>query len=172
MNVLIDGFQCVWNRCAFNLAFQEYCFNMKLLILILSFAINCLASPNGAPALQSVCDDLTPNHGVAAQESVGPYSLIVASPSKIKGGETIRIEIQAATGKSFKGFFLLTRTNEAEFRVLGEFLADEDEATPFNFRDCSGHTRNAVTHFNNELKEKISLKWKAPLNFEGSIHFR
>jgi Reeler domain len=142
-----------------------------IFLLFFSLVAHCLGRPDGAPALQSVCENLNPSHnGIIAQDTPSPYRIVVSSTS-VKSGEIIDVEIQGE-GRTFKGFFLLARTNEQEFQVLGEFLPDENEETSFNFRDCSGYTHNAVTHFNSELKDRISFKWRAPDIFDGSIHFR
>jgi hypothetical protein len=114
---------------------------------------------------------MTPNHGFSAQSSESPYHLEVSS-SSVKSGDVLKIQITSDEGKDFRGFLLLARTNEPEFQILGEFEADEDESTLFNYRDCYGKTRNAVTHSSRELKTKIGFKWKAPADFTGSIHFR
>lgn len=110
-------------------------------------------------------------HGVLPQESVSPFHLVTSS-TFIKGGEIIEIEIQADEGRRFKGFFMLVRTNADEPQVIGEFLEHEDEQKPFNYRDCYDGSHNAVTHFSNDTKESIKLKWKAPDDFTGSAHFQ
>lgn len=140
-----------------------------LSFFLLTFVGRCLAYPSGAPA--GVCDSLMPNHGQDPQDSISPFHLITSATS-LESGETLRIQIQADDGISFKGFFLQARTNEEEYQIVGEFLEDEEETTPFNFRNCSDGFQNAVTHFDNQDKTKISFSWKAPQNFDGSIHFQ
>lgn len=145
-------------------------FEMNLIfLLLLIFAVSCMSFPTGAPASQSVCDSMTPNHaGALPQESASPYQLVVSSNS-IKSGEILTVEIQANDERSFKGFLLMARTNTEN--IVGEFMQDENELLPFNFRDCSGENHNAVTHSNNDLKNKISFKWRAPEISDGIVHF-
>lgn len=145
---------------------------MRILFLLSLIVVSCRGSPNGAPATQAVCDQMTPNHGVAAQESASPFRLEVSSTS-VKSGEILSVQIISDEGRSFKGFYLKALTNDPENpEVVGEFEADEDESTPFNFRDCSEKTRNAVTHASRDLKSKINFKWKSPISFGGSVHFK
>ena len=141
---------------------------MKEILILLTLVAYSVGSPVGAPA--AACLSMTPNHGVEAQTSESPYRLSV-SETAVKGGEIIKVELLAQPENSFKGFLIQARTSGSEFQIVGEFLEDEDEATPFNFRDCASGTHNAVTHFSRDLKDKISFKWKAPENFEGSIQF-
>lgn len=143
---------------------------MNLIFLfLLTFAVGCLASPTGAPDSETVCERMMPNHaGALPQEFPSPYQLVVSSKS-IKSGEIISIEIQANEERSFKGFLLMARSNTVN--IVGEFMRDENELLPFNFRGCSGVLNSAVTHSDNELKSKISFKWKAPENFNGIVHF-
>lgn len=143
--------------------------NFVLFLVILNLAASCIASPGGAP--QSACDHMTPGHDVTAQEGESPFNIVVSKLS-VEGGEIIDVEIQTTEEKFFKGFLLMARTNEETYRVLGEFLAHEDEETPFNFRTCREGENNAVTHFNNNLKEKIKFKWRAPEGFAGTVRFR
>lgn len=146
---------------------------MKILLalIVISFgATICLASPNGAPP--AACDNMTPGHGVEAQTTISPYQLRVLQRS-VKGGETVTVEIfSTVAGESFKGFLLQARTEGDDYEVVGEFLENEDEATPFSFRNCSTGIRNAVTHSNNNAKDQMSFIWRAPENFEGPVRFR
>lgn len=145
---------------------------MKLFsaLIVISLAVaKCLTSPNGAPA--EACESMTPGHGVEAQTTISPYQLRVLQKTA-KGGETVNVEIFSTNGDSFKGFLLQARTEGDDYEIVGEFLENEDEATPFSFRNCSTGIRNAVTHFNNSPKEKMSFIWRAPENFEGPVRFR
>lgn len=133
------------------------------------------AYPNGAPP--SVCESLRPNHRdltdnttIIPQAIQSPFELVVSKLSAT-GGELIGIEVQAPAGDYFKGFFLLAFTNENIPRIVGEFSKDEEDETAFNLRDCRSGSSNAVTHADPSEKQKISLKWRAPENFDGSIHF-
>lgn len=140
-------------------------------LIVISFVVaKCLASPNGAPP--AACDHMTPGHGVEAQDTISPYHLSV-SERNVKGGETITVDIfSTVAGERFKGFLLQARTEGDDYEIIGEFLENEDEATPFSFRNCSTGLRNAVTHSENSLKDRISLIWRAPENFEGPVRFR
>ena len=144
---------------------------MKKVFFLISFVINSFGFPNGAPSTQAVCENLLPNHGVGALEFLSPFRLEVSS-SLIKSGEILKVHIIAEEERNFRGFYLLARTNEENFQVLGEFFVDDDESSPFNFRDCYEKTHNAVTHSTRDLKNKMTFKWKAPENFDGSVHFR
>lgn len=136
-------------------------------LFLLFFASRSSAYPSGAPI--QACETLTPNHGVEAQQSESPYR-ITTSATSVDGGETVLVEIEAEQGRPFKGFFLVARVNGAN-QNIGEFLLNEEETTPLNFRNCGDGIRNAATHANPELKPKISVNWKAPLNFAGNIRF-
>lgn len=156
----------------FRKLFKPHSVIMKeVFILILFSSVKYYSAlPIGAP--QSVCDALRPSHdGIEPQESESPYQLI-ASKLSASSGETIGIEIQSKDQNNFKGFFLLAFTNEENPKILGEFFKDNDEVTEFNFRDCRSGSHNAVTHFNSELKHKISFKWRSPDDFEGHVHFQ
>lgn len=146
---------------------------MKLLLalIVISFAVaKCLATPNGAPP--AACESMTPSHGFEAQTTISPYQLRTMQKT-VKGGETITVEIfSTVVGESFKGFLLQARTESVDYEIVGEFLENEDEATPFSFRNCSTGIRNAVTHSNNDPKDRISFIWRAPENFEGPVRFR
>jgi hypothetical protein len=143
----------------------------RVLFSLQFFLICCYSSPTGAPPTQAVCESMTPSHGASAQESESPYHLEVSSFS-VKSGEILKISITADEGRSFKGFLLMALTNDPENPSVGVFEADEDETTPFNFRDCFGKTHNAVTHSSRDLKSKISFKWKVNDNFAGFIQFK
>jgi hypothetical protein len=151
----------------------EEAWKMKTLqfVLLIILAVKTLSSPSGAPDLQAVCDNLTPGHGVAGQEDPSPFSLVI-SQTTAKGGETIRVEIQSSDGRTFRGFYIQARTNAAEFQMIGEFLEDESEASPFNFRSCGTGVNNAVTHANKDDKSSISFNWRAPENFVGTFSFQ
>lgn len=146
---------------------------MKLLsaLIVISFAVTkCLASPNGAPP--AACESMTPGHGFEAQTTISPYQLRTQQKA-VKGGETVTVEIiSTVAGRSFKGFLLQARTEGDDYEIVGEFLENEDEPMPFNFRNCSTGIRNAVTHSNNDPKDRISFIWRAPENFEGPVRFR
>lgn len=146
---------------------------MKILsaLIVISFSVTkCYASPSGAPP--AACDSMTPGHGFDPQTTISPYQLSVSQRS-VKGGETVTVEIfSTVSGESFKGFLLQARTEGDDYEIVGEFLENEDEATPFNFRNCSTGIRNAVTHANNNPKDRMSFIWRAPENFEGPVRFR
>lgn len=145
---------------------------MKLfLVLLVGLAAQCMASPNGAPRSEGICNSMVPSHEVEPEASISPYHLNV-SATTVRGGERIEVEIYSDYEFEFKGFLLEARTNEEEFRIIGEFFSAEGETTKFNYRDCQGGNDNAVTHFDNSFKEKIKFSWQAPYNFNGSIHFR
>ncbi|CRL04023.1 CLUMA_CG017141, isoform A [Clunio marinus] len=139
----------------------------NILIIASDFVTNSLALPNGAP--ESACATMTPQHGVEPQTSESPFRIVVPK-SNINGGEIIDVTIEVDPGRTFKGFFINAKTIEDEPRVVGEFLGNDQEAISYNFRNCGG-TSNTATHSENELKSGITLKWKAPENYQGSIRF-
>jgi Reeler domain len=142
-----------------------------LFLFFLSLAVSSTCSPNGAPATQAICDSLTPGHGVDSQAGPSPFSLVI-SPTSVKGGETVKVEIQSSDSRTFRGFYIQARTTEEQFQVIGEFLEDDSEENPFNFRSCGSGTNNAVTHASRVDKTSISFTWKAPQNFIGTFKFQ
>lgn len=144
---------------------------LRIFLFVSLTAKLAMSSPSGAPATQAVCDSLTPGHEVDSQQGPSPFSLVI-SPTTVKGGDIIKVEIQSSDGRTFRGFYIQARTTEAEFQVLGEFLEDENETTPFNFRSCGGRANNAVTHFSRDDKSSIRFSWKAPQNFVGTMNFQ
>lgn len=142
-----------------------------IIVLLVGLAAWCNAFPNGAPRSEGICNSMVPSHEVEPEVGISPYHLNV-SATTVRGGERIEVEIYSDDEWDFKGFLLQARTNEVEFRIIGEFFPAEGETTKFHYRDCQGGNDNAVTHFDNSPKEKIKFSWQAPHNFNGSIHFR
>lgn len=157
----------------FSSNLRELQFDMKLILCFLvCFSLrNIHSSPNGAPELQSVCESMTPGHPAEPQTSRSPFNIAVSKIS-VKGGETIQVELESTDGRDFKGFYLQARTTSGQTQIVGEFLAAQGEQTPFNFRNCGSNSRNAVTHFDNQPKQRIAFDWRAPEDFEGTIIFQ
>lgn len=146
---------------------------MKLILfLALSFLVKTIfAFPDGAPDTQHMCDSMAPRHSSSdAQQTASPFHLVVSKRSA-EGGALIQVQIVADAGRSFKGFYLKALTKESQSRIVGEFLA-VDKTTQFNFRNCGRETHNAVTHSDNQPKQRVVFNWRVPDNFEGVITFQ
>lgn len=146
---------------------------MRIFISLL-LTLNCISKgfSRSDGINPSTCSSMSVSHdSFIAQEGECPFHILV-SKTFVKVGELLKVVIQADEGRSFRGFHLQARSKVDGTKIIGEFLEDEKEKEKFKFRDCEAETHNAVTHSSNDLKQKISFKWKAPVNFEGEVNFR
>ena len=143
---------------------------MKLFwFFLLSLISKTFSHPDEAST--SLCNITRFSQGFVAQKD-GSDFLIKVSKSSVTSGEIITVEMEAKEEKYFRRFYLEAQSKADETQILGEFLKDEEEQAPVTFMDCGKKTQNTISYFNNDDTQKISLKWKAPENFEGEINFR
>lgn len=98
-------------------------FRFFTVLLVLSSAMLINAYSKGAPA--GACEDMTPQHHVAAQTSKVPYDLIL-SKNAIRSGDTIQIVLKgkSATDK-IKGLLVQARVGN---QPIGKFSVPSNSA--------------------------------------------
>lgn len=66
----------------------------------------------------------------------------------------------------FAGFVI--KASDSEGNAVGSFQEDPK----YNFLDCDGSPRSAVTHQDSDPKAEVSLKWQAPDDFKGDLEIK
>jgi len=108
---------------------------------------------------------MVPGHSAEKQTaSSNPYQIIVKEGS-VKGGGTIEVTISGKKGDEFVGFFLQAR--DADGNPLGEFIPAE----LVKVISCLGKRKNGAHHTSNSPKKEVTLRWKAPSDYQGPITF-
>ncbi|XP_043941542.1 putative ferric-chelate reductase 1 [Protopterus annectens] len=130
-----------------------------LLFCILTVVGNVSGYPNGQ--VSSSCISMQPSHGVNAQTSTPPYSIIVQK-TNYSAGDNITVTIQGNNIQTFKGFLVRTRTasNDAP---IGTFISTDSSAQAIS---CSSLLDGAASHTSNLAKQKVEVQWLAPQSSE------
>lgn len=124
--------------------------------------------PDGAPA--SACQSLMPGHNVAQQFSSAPFSV---NPMNlvIEQGKVLQLNISSQfADKPIGGFIIQARNVNATDKIIGRFLPSADGL--YRLMNCTGGLGNSATHVSPAPKDSITLLWKAPRHFVGSVFFK
>jgi hypothetical protein len=135
--------------------------NLFLLSLVL-FVNDCSGYGKGAPNAPIICETMLPKHNVEPQTTPSPYK-ITLSESKLTGGDTMTIKLEAPEGEYFKGYLVLVKKAGGDTKKpFGQFNVTSNYTQAL---DCFGEQRSAVTHtkdFSSEERKSITLDWVAP----------
>lgn len=139
--------------------------------LISLFAVIKTVTSYGTGAPEGICDSMYPQHGfqLFAQESQAPYKIVPQSDS-VEQGKILKVDVIAEPGNTFKGFMVRAEPVSLPNKIVGTFMTDVNENV--KAMNCFQINSGTITHSNSNEKEKITLEWKAPLDFTGDIMFK
>ncbi|CAG2182137.1 unnamed protein product, partial [Oppiella nova] len=112
--------------------------------------------PTGAP--EAVCEGLVPKHGVAPQTSKSPYVLTAHQTN----GSMIELIIESHQNTPFRGFAIQAHNVNQSNEVIGQFSVQEQDRQHIHTIHCSGGRNNTITHSDKDVKQSVSVQWKAP----------
>ncbi|CAL4124938.1 unnamed protein product [Meganyctiphanes norvegica] len=125
---------------------------LRFSLILVGFLPLALGFSSGAPG--SACEDLIPQHGVAAQIGASPFG-ITPPGDTVQKGSIVELTLHGAPGTSFMGF--IVRAFEGTDGSAGVFQASPNVQP----RTCVG-TKNGATHTSPSLKQQVKLSWTAP----------
>jgi len=131
-----------------------------MFVVVMLFLHGAHGFSSGGPA--SVCDTLSPGHGVAPQNSV-KYGLDV-SAEQITDGQAVQVTIYG--NGNFKGFFLVAK--DLQGNTIGNF----DQSNQYQTKQCSFNLDNAITHRDSSLKPSVTAVWRPQQGFKGQMYFQ
>eukprot|EP00057_Strongylocentrotus_purpuratus_P020985 XP_011675459.1 PREDICTED: putative defense protein 3 [Strongylocentrotus purpuratus] len=127
------------------------------------------ARSTGAPVGSNpeICDTMIPGHGIPAQDTKSPFSII---PAKMKymPGKKFSVTINATQSQQFKGIFMQMRRNDTDAIVGTWSVMDADK---FKTVSCAGVEDNAVTHVDKTMKGTVNkFMWTPPKDFDDAVY--
>ncbi|KAL3869813.1 hypothetical protein ACJMK2_042447 [Sinanodonta woodiana] len=139
-----------------------------LSLTVILCAIRCrivLGYSTGAPT--TACRDMTPRHGVFAQNTPVPF-LVEVSKTRYSPNERLFVRIRGCRNNRFKGFFIQPRL--AQYPDVAVFLGTFGRVGGAQYT-C--HQNGGIlTHIDPSLKESVTFIWMAPPRPVGHIIFR
>lgn len=140
---------------------------MWIKVIFIVAAVVNFGSCHSTGAPTQACTTLTPNHGVAAQNTPPPYHVVV--PLQVQQGQTMTVTIaNREPGFTFRGFIIQARSVNTQ-AVVGRFLITNNMGTVA----CPTlPTDSVATHSNPSDKSSVALQWVAPTNFNGLVFFQ
>ncbi|XP_037092732.1 putative ferric-chelate reductase 1 homolog [Pollicipes pollicipes] len=138
---------------------------LQLLVLALA-AMACRAYPGGVPAV--ACGDMTPGHGVPAQQSDMIYNVTVSGDS-VQPSKRVKVTIRRGNQPPFKGFFVQVRRarDPDSSPALGRFFTRQHLTV-----SCEPGQDNGISHLDSKEKEAVTLLWQAPGDLDEDVVFR
>uniref|UniRef100_A0A4W5M2X8 Zgc:163022 n=1 Tax=Hucho hucho TaxID=62062 RepID=A0A4W5M2X8_9TELE len=128
-----------------------------LIIVCVLRVVRCYSSGEVTEA----CDNMTPQHFVAAQRSPAPFS-VTSDRSSFKEGDEITVRLMADS-TPFIGFMLQARAVDGS-SPMGEFTVTGGEA---QLLSCNGQP-SAVSHTSASAKFSIQGTWRAPISDDSN----
>uniref|UniRef100_A0A4W5M1C3 Zgc:163022 n=1 Tax=Hucho hucho TaxID=62062 RepID=A0A4W5M1C3_9TELE len=129
-----------------------------LIIVCVLRVVRCYSSGEVTEA----CDNMTPQHFVAAQRSPAPFS-VTSDRSSFKEGDEITVRLMADS-TPFIGFMLQARAVDGS-SPMGEFTVTGGEA---QLLSCNGQPKSAVSHTSASAKFSIQGTWRAPISDDSN----
>uniref|UniRef100_A0A336KCX4 CSON005752 protein n=1 Tax=Culicoides sonorensis TaxID=179676 RepID=A0A336KCX4_CULSO len=142
-------------------------FRYFIALLVLSAPMLIHGFSKGAPT--SACDDMVPQHHVAAQTSKVPYDLVL-SKNSIKAGDTIQITLKGKSAENkIKGLLVQARVGNSP---VGKFSVPSNNPYAQTI-DCGNGSFNTVTHtkINGDGPDSVSFSWTAPKKLSERVTF-
>lgn len=131
---------------------------MKTAIVIFSVVVLATITssyPTGAPP--SSCGSSIPRHGNHVAQTTPPPVKIILSETKVQPGQAIEIKIVGIEPDyGYKGF-LIQAKNVEDNALVGTMIPIGNGS---RIVDCDGP--KAVTQTNIDLKNTVTVNWKAP----------
>jgi len=131
-----------------------------MFVAVILFLHGAHGFSSGGPT--SVCDTLSPSHGVAPQNFI-KYALDV-SAEQITAGQTVQVTIYG--NGDFKGFFLVAKDR------LGNSIGEFAQSNQYQTKQCRSNLDNAITHRDSSLKPSVTATWRPQPGFKGEMFFR
>uniref|UniRef100_A0A2C9KZ33 Ferric-chelate reductase 1 n=1 Tax=Biomphalaria glabrata TaxID=6526 RepID=A0A2C9KZ33_BIOGL len=137
--------------------------SLIVLLLAVSLLVDRAECHRNGQGIDGSCADLTPQHGVSAQNSASPYT-ITFSPTSYTVSQSISVTLSASSS-SFKGFMIQARNaSSCSTSAQGSFNVVAGTTTA-----CSNA---ALVHSSSSSKTTITTNWIAPTTSVGHIVFR
>ncbi|XP_022304579.1 putative defense protein [Crassostrea virginica] len=150
---------------------------MKVLAVFLLVHLFPGATPYSMGPPLGACAEMFPTgHGVAAQESLPPFDILVNATS-YKVGDVIEITVNSTgkpDGEYYEGLMIQARRTACNLdnpsKGHGQFSVMQNDWF-LETMDCEGNTKSAVVHKNHSHIESRTFYWTAPAP-TGHLVFR
>ena len=159
--------------------YPDYDSRRLLIILLLS---RSSGFQRGAPL--TACRDLVPRHGFPSSSSSSSTSASSPRPANISlDSDTLQpnqyLRVALRSDRPFKGFLVKAESAEEPGEALGTWSIPWYSRPDAQYLHCGAKAQSAVTHsgpeFQGGLKEDlflVSLQWRPPLGFQGTVVVR
>ncbi|XP_062845286.1 putative defense protein Hdd11 [Trichomycterus rosablanca] len=139
---------------------------MQLLFLVaLWLQILTPAWGYGTGAPITVCESMLPSHGVTAQSTPSPFT-IVPNNTTFRNGQSITVLIN---GSDYAGVLLQARSGSStSTSALGTWGT---APTNTQILTCSGNNKGAITHSNENTKNNLTVFTWTPPTSGNSVFF-
>ena len=129
----------------------------------------------GAPL--TACRDLIPRHGFPSSASAPRPANISLDSDTLLPNQYLRVALRS--DRPFKGFLVKAESAEEPGEAVGTWSIPWYSRPDAQYLHCGAKAQSAVTHsgpeFRGGLKEDlflVSLQWRPPLGFQGTVVVR
>ncbi|XP_060594887.1 putative ferric-chelate reductase 1 isoform X2 [Ruditapes philippinarum] len=137
-----------------------------IIYALLCILHHCSSYPTGAPLV--ACQEMRPYHPPTTTSGTPPFAINLTE-TVYKPGSEIKGTIYSPKGFLFRGFLIQARkADNSEMTPFGEFIVSGSDT----HTNCGNANKQGLTHTSNSNKTEIDFTWKAPMTFQGDLHFK